>query len=1744
MAVIAIPIMQAQRPESFKMLRGGKAQVPATLVKSDSFGAKYKMTKGATSWDFEDQAQLNDWTFVDNDGDGFNWEYYNNAGLETGRMTCHSGEGVMSSKSYDNDNAGALTPDNWMISPVMELGGTLKFWAMGQDPSYASETFAVYVCVGDPSDVNNFVKVGVDHTATGEYVEYTFDLTPYQGQMGCFAIRHYNVTDMFMLNVDDVTLNTEDISVPDPTMPENVVAEPTATTAAVTWDDNDDNFWNLRYRVYNPKAAQSFFWGAEDDDYSEFTLIDADGDGMDWRTTGYEGAHGGDNVFWGISYYSGYGAFDPDNWMISPEVPLGGQLSFWAANSSSLYPDGITVYVTTGDADDLNSYVAISDYLVPSEDWENYTFDLSEYACRMGHFAIRHHDSYNNYYIFVDDIELTIPGEEDPNEWIYVYDLNETNYTIEGLVPETTYEVQVQAYNENEVETDWTPIVKFTTLAEGITPGPHGDGTWLVIYDKNGDEVFYNLNYEDCWDDEEAEYFCFNYNDDVCRLVPVDIATFGNYKENGYNVKFYVLKDGKRYGPSEDMQALNFGYAYGMDFESLMTNPLTEIDNCFTMPLGDYDGGTGTYLFKCEVVDGAPVLKASSYETPMAGLPFSTSVHVINKDGEIIPFSLYSNVDLYIDQFGSGDVPFYFYRSNGHDNWTLGAETDMLEAVIGDPFALKTYGGSKRFTVPSGFRYGFSIITEKLAHPYYFGDYITETNEYLSVWQYGRVENPIENVTFTVDKPTILNGDYQTFRARVDFKEEYVAQVSDMRLEFVLPYESEFIENSVLVGSSPSDYSVTVTSSMYGSKSIITVPVANLSQPVRLCATPYEEEGYTSSEAFVIYNMNGETYRRSIGNVSFYVSDASIYVTPVSTDSRISVYGIAAGGKAVKVYDGDVLIAETTCLANGSWRVECNLHQPVNPSVHPIHAMISTMDGMEIYTETVEVEYRLSAPQPDKVTMCFLNNENVFDFVNGTTTPSDYEVPNSGIFSTYFTFVARLKGTTATVHNLKFKILDTKGMIITKNGNYMPSRNEWVCYVSYPDVNKLPITVGFSYDYVWEGTLCHYENDFSDNTNGVTPNANPVIQLVDPSGFVYEGVPSNRLEGVTATCYYKDPETDEAVLWDAEQYEQQNPLITDENGYYRWDVPVGQWQVKYEKEGYETTYSDWLPVPPPQLDVNIGMVDKTGPTVVKAHAYLQAVELEFDKYMYPETLTTDNISVSVNGKAVSGTIELLNAEVDDPNAITTIRRAPGTGLTFASRIRFNADQPFNTDKVKLHVKKDVTTYAGVQMNADYEVVLPLEVEMQTIEADSDVVVPFMGERLLNVAVQPAAAGAGKVLSVRSMAPMIATTDAESYTLDSNGEAVITVHGELPGASLLLYSIEGYNLTASTLVNVTMEAETTVATPTASIASGSEVEKGTALFLFCSTPGSTIYYTLDGSSPQDNTAARLTYDGSPIIINSDVTIKAIAVAEGLQDSEVATFAYHVAKTGMKGDVNLDGTVNIADINLLIDYILRDHITSEMLERGDVNGDNTINIADINEVIQIILGSGTRAQVQVNTSDLLHISNLTLRPGETGTMHVTVDNAVHYSGLQCDIVLPDGLTLVNVSATGGSMVETGELSTATSRAVTYSMSQKTFVGEGHDVLTLTVRADAALASESQVVLTDVVLADVQGRAWYAQDCTAMVSNASGINDLNATGKQVASVRYYNVAGQEMATPEGLTIQVTTYTDGTRSATRLVK
>ena len=70
----------------------------------------------------------------------------------------------------------------------------------------------------------------------------------------------------------------------------------------------------------------------------------------------------------------------------------------------------------------------------------------------------------------------------------------------------------------------------------------------------------------------------------------------------------------------------------------------------------------------------------------------------------------------------------------------------------------------------------------------------------------------------------------------------------------------------------------------------------------------------------------------------------------------------------------------------------------------------------------------------------------------------------------------------------------------------------------------------------------------------------------------------------------------------------------------------------------------------------------------------------------------------------------------------------------------------------------------------------------------------------------------------------------------------------------------------------------------------------------------------------------------------------------------------ASSNIEGDVNADGEVNIADINVLIGHIMK----STYDVKGDMNHDGEINIADINFVIDIILnGPVTPSSTRVST-----------------------------------------------------------------------------------------------------------------------------------------------------------------------------------
>jgi len=206
--------------------------------------------------------------------------------------------------------------------------------------------------------------------------------------------------------------------------------------------------------------------------------------------------------------------------------------------------------------------------------------------------------------------------------------------------------------------------------------------------------------------------------------------------------------------------------------------------------------------------------------------------------------------------------------------------------------------------------------------------------------------------------------------------------------------------------------------------------------------------------------------------------------------------------------------------------------------------------------------------------------------------------------------------------------------------------------------------------------------------------------------------------------------------------------------------------------------------------------------------------------------------------------------------------------------------------------------------------------------------------------------------------------------------------------------------------------------------------------------------------------------------------------------------------LRGDVNGDGEVNIADINTLVNIILGHVYDGQTMLRADVNEDGEINISDINMVLSIITSKTYSLPQVVDNADLLHLDDFEIAPGEQRALAIMLDNSAGYSSLQCDITLPQGLTLVGSVVPDGYTQKVHEIDDHTSRAVMYSMTRTHFDGDGAPVLSITVRADETLATEGEIVLSNVVVADSDNTGWHLAHYAARVANSSGIEDVNAS------------------------------------------
>ena len=464
-------------------------------------------------------------TNLDADGDGNAWQVLKITDWNMGGtpLTAAAGDYCIVSESVTIEGATAVTGDNWLISNKTALAGTLEVSAADLGDAYA-ESFSVMVSTTGTAP-EDFVALETVNTpgALNTWQKYEFDLSAFEGQEGYVAIRHQpNGSTGYILLIDEFkivseTAGAEWINVDNTNAPvamENLKAATTyecqvqgayeegnslwsdlvyfTTTAAdampasVTVDNitattadvnvvGSQDLYNLRYRTAAiQNGVVEDFTGYETGDVpTGWTLIDADGDGQNWYVWNLTLDDGTTQItFSSNSYINNYGALTPDNWAITPQSTLGSVVQFDAWGQDPSYAgEHFQVYVSTTGTE-IADFQPISEEIVATGVQTTYTFDLGPYAGEQGYIAIRHFNVTDMYILNVTNFYMAGETPDVPaGEWTYVEGI-EVPFTLEGLTPNTKYELQAQGVVGDKATTEWTPSVFFTTL-DGVVEAPY-----------------------------------------------------------------------------------------------------------------------------------------------------------------------------------------------------------------------------------------------------------------------------------------------------------------------------------------------------------------------------------------------------------------------------------------------------------------------------------------------------------------------------------------------------------------------------------------------------------------------------------------------------------------------------------------------------------------------------------------------------------------------------------------------------------------------------------------------------------------------------------------------------------------------------------------------------------------------------------------------------------------------------------------------------------------------------------------------------------------------------------------------------------------------------------------------------------------------------------------------------------------------------------------------------------------------
>ena len=468
-----------------------------------------------------------DWTMFGNDDDENSWTY--NDGTKKGMA--HSGSSCIYSASYIN-NYGSVEPDNWLVSPQLTLGGTMKVWLKGQDEDDFSEHFAIYLSLtgNEESDfldedgnlLNTVITLVPETETTNEYQEYTADLSAYSGQEGYIAIRHFNCYDQFYIVLDDFGLYKDDADCEWTT-----VSASTSETGTITdLEPNTDYEYQVEYQYdgntfYTTTAILTTLNGNIAPFDLSVTGITSNTATISWTGYGdsYNLRYGQGGVakvtlyvpddFW----YDGSGyqmLLDINHDTFGTIIPEQGGLTTSGDASDETYdnfeykiPENADGCLTTTNIVDGNKVKEVT-ISIPAGtyDWcitNPSPNDRVWIASENGNVGGRHDDFVfeggKNYTFVVtlhpddgshDHVDMTVDVDTslDQGDVTTITGITTTSYTLSDLTASTDYTIYVQSVKGDQTS-EWTNTLFTTTDATNIGLLDDGDNSEIIAANRD-----------------------------------------------------------------------------------------------------------------------------------------------------------------------------------------------------------------------------------------------------------------------------------------------------------------------------------------------------------------------------------------------------------------------------------------------------------------------------------------------------------------------------------------------------------------------------------------------------------------------------------------------------------------------------------------------------------------------------------------------------------------------------------------------------------------------------------------------------------------------------------------------------------------------------------------------------------------------------------------------------------------------------------------------------------------------------------------------------------------------------------------------------------------------------------------------------------------------------------------------------------------------------------------------------------